>query len=47
MAWHTNDATPPDTPIWSVGLLMNTGATEREREKEELVGVEGGVKRQA
>ncbi|TNN78145.1 hypothetical protein EYF80_011650 [Liparis tanakae] len=21
LAWHTNEATPPDTPIWSVGIL--------------------------
>lgn len=26
-AWHTNDTTPPDTPIWSVGILVNLGAT--------------------
>lgn len=34
MAWHTNDATPPDTPIWSVGVLVNFGGAKREREKE-------------
>lgn len=29
-AWHTNDTTPPDTPIWSVGILVNLGATATE-----------------
>lgn len=36
-AWHTNDATPPDTPIWSVGILVNFGEAVSQRE----VGREG------
>lgn len=24
-AWHTKDTTPPDTPIWSVGIFVNLG----------------------
>ena len=24
-AWHTKDATPPDTPIWSPGIVVNLG----------------------
>lgn len=25
VAWHTKEATPPDSPVWSSGTLMKTG----------------------
>lgn len=25
VAWHTNDATPPETPVWSSGDLTKVG----------------------
>lgn len=25
VAWHTNDATPPETPVWSSGDLTKLG----------------------
>lgn len=28
-AWHTKDATPPWTPVWSSGVLVNLGVAER------------------
>lgn len=31
MAWHTKEATPPDSPIWSSGTLTKTGLPGRER----------------
>lgn len=27
VAWHTKEATPPDTPIWSLGSLINLGGS--------------------
>lgn len=30
-AWHTNDATPPEIPVWSSGDLMKLGMPTRER----------------
>lgn len=41
VAWQTNETTPPETPIWSTGTLVNRGGAEergrqgadREREK--------------
>lgn len=38
VAWHTKETTPPDTPIWSTGTLVNLGGAgdrERQREREE------------
>lgn len=32
VAWHTKEATPPDSPVWSSGTLTNTGLPVRERE---------------
>lgn len=29
VAWHTNDATPPETPIWSSGDLTKLGKPDR------------------
>ena len=35
VAWHMKEATPPCTPVWSLGVLRNFGgAEERERERE-------------
>ena len=37
VAWHMKEATPPCTPVWSLGVLRNFGGaeeTERERERE-------------
>lgn len=33
LAWHTNDATPPEMPVWSSGDLTKTGKPERVRAK--------------
>ena len=39
VAWQMKDATPPCTPVWSLGVLKNFGgAEEREKERE----TEGG-----
>lgn len=32
-AWHTKDATPPEMPVWSSGVLMKLGMPARERER--------------
>lgn len=33
VAWHTKETTPPETPIWSTGTLVNRGgASERRRQ---------------
>lgn len=32
-AWHTNDATPPEIPVWSSGDLMKLGMPEGERQQ--------------
>lgn len=32
-AWHTNDATPPEIPVWSSGDLMKLGMPEGERQR--------------
>lgn len=29
VAWHTNDATPPETPVWSSGDLTKLGKPDR------------------
>lgn len=29
VAWHTNDATPPETPVWSSGDLTKVGEPDR------------------
>lgn len=34
-AWHTNETTPPETPIWSTGTLVNRGGTGERTDKEE------------
>lgn len=36
-AWHTNETTPPETPIWSTGTLVNRGETRERTDKEEDV----------
>lgn len=33
-AWHTKDATPPEIPVWSSGVLMKLGMPVRERERD-------------
>lgn len=38
-AWHTNETTPPETPIWSTGTLVNRGGTRERTDKEENVKV--------
>lgn len=45
VAWHTNDATPPETPVWSSGDLTKLGKPDRGGAKwaEGDVGVVGGV----
>lgn len=48
VAWHTKEATPPDTPIWSLGSLMNLGGSGiRQEERGAPVGSEahGGIPR--
>lgn len=35
VAWHTNETTPPETPIWSTGTLVNRGGTAERTDKEE------------
>lgn len=30
VAWHTKEATPPCTPVWSVGVRVKRGGSERE-----------------
>lgn len=35
VAWHTNETTPPETPIWSTGTLVNRGGTVERTDKEE------------
>lgn len=32
-AWHTKDATPPWTPFWSSGVLVNLGGAEQRETK--------------
>jgi len=32
-AWHTNDATPPEIPVWSSGDLMKPGMPEGGQER--------------
>lgn len=34
VAWHTNETTPPETPIWSTGTLVNRGGTGERTDKE-------------
>lgn len=45
VAWHTNDATPPETPVWSSGDLTKLGKPDRGGAKwaTEDVGVGEGV----
>lgn len=45
VAWHTNEATPPEMPVWSSGDLTKLGKPERDRAKREggQEGTEGGV----
>lgn len=33
VAWHTNETTPPETPIWSTGTLVNRGGTAERTDK--------------
>lgn len=33
VAWHTNDATPPETPVWSSGDLTKVGEPDRAEAK--------------
>lgn len=42
VAWHTNEATPPEMPVWSSGDLTKLGKPERDRAKQE--GDSGGRK---
>lgn len=32
VAWHTKEATPPDSPVWSSGTLTKTGLPRRDRD---------------
>ncbi|TNN88376.1 hypothetical protein EYF80_001158 [Liparis tanakae] len=49
VAWHTNEATPPEMPVWSSGVLTKLGTPEegegereRERERGKVVRGKGG-----
>lgn len=44
VAWHTNEATPPEIPVWSSGDLTKLGKPERHRRQEDI---EGGDVREA
>lgn len=33
VAWHTNDATPPEMPVWSSGDLTKLGKPEKDGAK--------------
>lgn len=33
-AWHTKETTPPETPIWSEGTLVNRGGAAEDRQRQ-------------
>lgn len=37
VAWHTNETTPPETPIWSTGTLVNRGETGEKKDNGENI----------
>lgn len=43
VAWHTKETTPPETPIWSTGTLVNRGGARergrRGREEKQRKGI--------
>lgn len=41
VAWHTNETTPPETPIWSTGTLVNRGETVGRTDKEDYIKTGG------
>ena len=36
VAWHTNDATPPEMPVWSSGVLTKVGVPETGKERVDI-----------
>lgn len=45
-AWHTNDATPPEIPVWSSGDLMKLGMPKGDRQRDKGEGWKTGKSRE-
>lgn len=43
VAWHTKEATPPDSPIWSSGTLTKTGLPGRDRDTKSSGTITSGM----